>query len=171
MQGRQEPSSKDTDRSSNSVDDDGENLVRQVIAENPIADVGVREEWEQQIGWHQKENIFASGKNKRNRLRGKKSFTLTDLAKTEKLLVSTVMNDPMKTFLDVSAIKRPPLSSITDAAGGSWLILTGIILSCSLLLLSLLLWNCRHHQSRRRYNNSSIIHGCDCWCDKKGRSV
>ena len=44
-------------------EDDEESLVRQVIAENPVEDVGVREEWKQQIGWHHKENVWVSPKN------------------------------------------------------------------------------------------------------------
>jgi hypothetical protein len=37
--------------------DDEEKLVRQVLAENPIQDVGVRDEWKEHIGWHRKENV------------------------------------------------------------------------------------------------------------------
>jgi hypothetical protein len=37
---------------------DEEALVREVIAENPEEERGVRDEWAQQVGWHRKENIF-----------------------------------------------------------------------------------------------------------------
>ena len=39
-------------------DDDEEKLVKQVIEENPVADVGIRDEWVQKIGWHRKENLL-----------------------------------------------------------------------------------------------------------------
>ena len=49
-------------------DDDGETLVRQVIAENPVEERGVREEWVQQVGWHRKDDVLGlRGKPKRNR--------------------------------------------------------------------------------------------------------
>lgn len=38
-------------------DDDEEKLVREVIAENPVQERGVRSEWDAQVGWHRKENI------------------------------------------------------------------------------------------------------------------
>ena len=49
------------------VDDDGETLVRQVIAENPVEERGVREEWVQQVGWHRKDDVLGlRGKPKQN---------------------------------------------------------------------------------------------------------
>jgi hypothetical protein len=49
-----------SERNQQREEDDGENLVRQVIAENPVAEVGVREEWDHHIGWHRREHILAS---------------------------------------------------------------------------------------------------------------
>lgn len=45
--------------------DDAEALVKEVLAENPPEDRGVREEWNHQVGWHRKENIYGGlrGKN------------------------------------------------------------------------------------------------------------
>jgi hypothetical protein len=37
--------------------DDEEKLIREVIEENPVEDVGVREEWTRKEGWHRKEDI------------------------------------------------------------------------------------------------------------------
>lgn len=53
--------------------DEEERLVREVIAENPVEDRGVREEWVGKVGWHRKEDIFANNDNSgNNRLRGRK---------------------------------------------------------------------------------------------------
>jgi hypothetical protein len=41
-------------------EDDVDMLVRQVIAENPAAEVGLREEWDHKTGWHRKEDIHSS---------------------------------------------------------------------------------------------------------------
>lgn len=38
-------------------DDDEEALVQQVLAENPVDERGVRDEWVQQVGWHRKEHV------------------------------------------------------------------------------------------------------------------
>ena len=38
-------------------DDDEEALVQQVLAENPVDERGVRDEWVQQVGWHHKEHV------------------------------------------------------------------------------------------------------------------
>lgn len=38
-------------------EDDGLNLVQQVLAENPPEERGERDEWERQVGWHRKEDI------------------------------------------------------------------------------------------------------------------
>jgi hypothetical protein len=40
---------------------DEEALVREVIAENPEKERGVRDEWAHQVGWHRKEDIFLGG--------------------------------------------------------------------------------------------------------------
>jgi len=40
------------------VDDDEEALVRQVLAENPVEERGVRDEWEGKVGWHRKEDVL-----------------------------------------------------------------------------------------------------------------
>jgi hypothetical protein len=37
--------------------DDGANLVQEVIADNPLEEKGVRGEWKKQVGWHRKEYI------------------------------------------------------------------------------------------------------------------
>lgn len=44
----------------NELDD----LVREVIKENPLEEQGIRPEWQNHVGWHRKENIF--------KLRGRK---------------------------------------------------------------------------------------------------
>jgi hypothetical protein len=44
----------------NELDD----LVREVIKENPPEEQGIRPEWQNHVGWHRKENIF--------KLRGRK---------------------------------------------------------------------------------------------------
>jgi hypothetical protein len=38
--------------------DDEEELVREVIVENPVEDVGVREEWTRKEGWHRKDDVL-----------------------------------------------------------------------------------------------------------------
>jgi hypothetical protein len=38
--------------------DDEEELVREVIEENPVEDMGVREEWTRKEGWHRKEDVL-----------------------------------------------------------------------------------------------------------------
>jgi hypothetical protein len=56
-------------------EDDEEILVRQVIAESPVVEVGVRDEWNQKVGWHRKENVLLrsiSGGSTNNHLRGGK---------------------------------------------------------------------------------------------------
>lgn len=40
--------------SNNELDD----LVREVIEENPPVEQGIRPEWAEHVGWHRKENIF-----------------------------------------------------------------------------------------------------------------
>jgi hypothetical protein len=40
------------------IDDDGEALVQQVLAENPVQERGERQEWKHQVGWHRKEDII-----------------------------------------------------------------------------------------------------------------
>ena len=40
------------------VDDDEEQLVRQVIAENPVQERGVRDEWAERVGWHRREDVL-----------------------------------------------------------------------------------------------------------------
>lgn len=60
----------------NDVDDE-ENLVRQVLAENPAADVGVRDEWKHRVGWHRQEDTGPSNNNlkrRSNNLRGLKNL-------------------------------------------------------------------------------------------------
>jgi hypothetical protein len=67
------------------MDDDAEALVREVLAENPPEDRGVRDEWDHQVGWHRKENIVSNNNN--NNLRGavnKKSAYATPLLGEEK---------------------------------------------------------------------------------------
>lgn len=44
------------------VNDDEEKLVREVIEENPVEDVGVRAEWVQKVGWNRKEDVFGSSR-------------------------------------------------------------------------------------------------------------
>ena len=39
------------------VDDDEELLVREVIAENPVEERGVRDEWAGKVGWHDKVDV------------------------------------------------------------------------------------------------------------------
>jgi hypothetical protein len=39
-------------------DDDGAELVKQVLTENPPDEQGVREEWERHVGWHEKYNTL-----------------------------------------------------------------------------------------------------------------
>jgi hypothetical protein len=51
------------------MDDDAEALVREVLAENPPEDRGVRDEWNHQVGWHRKENMIVNNNNNNN-LRG-----------------------------------------------------------------------------------------------------
>ena len=41
----------------NKDDDDEEALVQQVLAESPVDERGVRDEWVQQVGWHRKEHV------------------------------------------------------------------------------------------------------------------
>lgn len=40
------------------IDDDEERLVRQVIRENPVEERGVRDEWNQKVGWGRQEDIY-----------------------------------------------------------------------------------------------------------------
>jgi hypothetical protein len=40
------------------VDDDEERLVREVLAENPVEERGVRDEWKDRVGWHRKEDVM-----------------------------------------------------------------------------------------------------------------
>jgi hypothetical protein len=51
-------------------DDDAEALVREVLAENPPEERGVRDEWNHQVGWHRKENIIMVDNKNNNNLRG-----------------------------------------------------------------------------------------------------
>jgi hypothetical protein len=37
--------------------DTGADLVQEVIADNPVEEKGVRDEWKKQVGWHRKEDI------------------------------------------------------------------------------------------------------------------
>jgi hypothetical protein len=39
------------------VDDEEEKLVQEVIAENPVEERGVRNEWIEKVGWHRKEVV------------------------------------------------------------------------------------------------------------------
>ena len=47
----------DTEQNDAIIDDDEEQLVRQVLAENPAEERGVRDEWAGQVGWHRKEDV------------------------------------------------------------------------------------------------------------------
>lgn len=40
--------------------DDGIDLVKEVLDENPPEERGVRDEWDHQVGWHRKENIHGA---------------------------------------------------------------------------------------------------------------
>jgi hypothetical protein len=47
----------------NVIDDDEERLVhevlaREVLAENPVEERGVRDEWKDRVGWHYKEDVM-----------------------------------------------------------------------------------------------------------------
>jgi len=49
------------------IDDDEEKLVRQVLAENPVEERGVRDEWAGKVGWGRKEDVLGlRGGVKRN---------------------------------------------------------------------------------------------------------
>jgi hypothetical protein len=49
---------QDKSSSSSKVDDE-EELVRQVLKDNPVEERGVREEWSQRVGWHRQEDVHA----------------------------------------------------------------------------------------------------------------
>jgi hypothetical protein len=71
-------------------EDDEEILVRQVIAESPLVEVGVRDEWNQKVGWHRKENVLLrsiSGGSTNNHLRGGKNIP------TQSINVSILKNE------------------------------------------------------------------------------
>jgi len=40
------------------ANDELDDLVREVIKENPPEEQGIRPEWQNHVGWHRKENIF-----------------------------------------------------------------------------------------------------------------
>ncbi len=60
--------------------DELDDLVREVIEENPPEEQGVRPEWAEHVGWHRKENIF--------NLRGREN---------EKDAASEIQNHPART--------------------------------------------------------------------------
>jgi len=39
--------------------DDGEELVQQILKENPPEEIGLREEWKDHVGWHRTEDIHS----------------------------------------------------------------------------------------------------------------
>ena len=138
----------------NGVEDDEESLVRQVIAENPMEDAGVREEWKQQIGWHQKENIFTTTSNDMNTNHKKqKKKNLQLLRRGNKLSIPNPIQYQKEIDTTLALQQPPPPSSrisTIDVAGHGWyvfMMLTLIILS--LLLLLLLLLPHRRRQLRR----------------------
>lgn len=45
------------------VDDGIDELVREVILENPPEERGVRPEWKEQVGWHRKEDMYSTQDN------------------------------------------------------------------------------------------------------------
>ena len=45
------------------VDDGIDELVREVIQENPPEERGVRPEWKEQVGWHRKEDMYSTQDN------------------------------------------------------------------------------------------------------------
>jgi hypothetical protein len=57
--GNDEENDKGDEEGGGEVDD----IVRQVIAENPIQDVGIRNEWYEHVGWHRKEDIRSHDTN------------------------------------------------------------------------------------------------------------
>lgn len=58
-------------------DDDVEKLVQQVLAENPVEDRGVREEWNEHVGWHRKEDVSSGLRGGGVRYRGKEKGKLS----------------------------------------------------------------------------------------------
>ena len=74
--------------SDKSQDDFEESVVRAVLEENPVREQGVRDEWEDHVGWHRKEDVY---------LRGGRSHDIPDL---------NPRSDPMQKIDDKAAIKN-----------------------------------------------------------------
>ena len=55
--------------------DDGAELVKQVLEQNPPEEQGIREEWDSHVGWHREENIRgAHVVGNAKKLRGSSSY-------------------------------------------------------------------------------------------------
>lgn len=64
--------------------DDGARLVQEVMADNPVEEKGVRDEWKKQVGWHRKESIHRTrGHQQRTAIRGTGSHNQPEQYKKE----------------------------------------------------------------------------------------
>ena len=129
--------------------DDEESLVRQVIAENPIADVGVREEWKQQIGWHHKENILASNHNENNNISNRNRKTIKD-KKNQLRGTTTGSNKLSKPNLAPYNDADKVINATTIGTVGDWWFVFTIVILLLLSLLLILLLSLPYRRRRRR---------------------
>jgi hypothetical protein len=154
----------------NAIVDDEERLVQQVIAENPVEDVGVRDEWKQQIGWHQKENIYATNSKRinnkkshlrRNELSMPKPAQYNDAAVAIDTTTSTIHHQQL---LLQSPSLRSSGKSTTGSVGDWWYVSIIIVLPLLALLLMLSLLLPRYHRHCRRCCRRELRHR-NCCCD------
>jgi|EP00970_Alexandrium_tamarense_P008678 hypothetical protein len=106
-----------------SADDFEESIVRAVIEENPPEEQGLREEWNEHIGWHQKENV---------RLRGRQpkpdAVPLHQSSEEGEVITKVKKsNSP--------GGNKQPLPSEQDVGGERWLILICIIGCCFIFVI------------------------------------
>jgi hypothetical protein len=80
--------------SNNELDD----IVREVIEENPPEEQGIRPEWQNHVGWHRKENIF----NLRGR--GDKDADATPKELPQNHAVNTESNEALPALQEVHTL-------------------------------------------------------------------
>jgi hypothetical protein len=133
-------------------DDDAEALVREVLAENPPEEQGVRDEWNHQVGWHRKENIITVDNNNNN-LRGArdKRSTTTKPSSLEEdnntaIRTNARLVNQQDGRLDVMAHQQETTEAALLAPG---LFQMAIMLVFAILVL--LLWRiCRRTSKKKR---------------------
>jgi hypothetical protein len=130
------------------IDDDAEALVREVLAENPPEDRGVRDEWDHQVGWHRKENIVYNNNSLRGAGNKKSAYATPSMGEEKSASAGKVglTNNQDGRVVDVALA----LGEMTSTARSS----TGVPMAAILafaVMIAFLLWRiCRLSSTKKK---------------------